>query len=186
MKRELQEDDIVKVHDRVLKVALRTMAEHNEEIAPHLLAVWIDDAGAVNNMIPVPPELMQTMMKNAAGKELLMMVVREAFKEKLAPDVMVMVSEAWSLEIAGPDAKQKADSYRTGTLEHEPGRGESLIVSVYTPTRSYMGMHRIETDSAGKRTVVVRPLDMDGVLSGRLTIEGDEVEKEPVASGVSP
>ena len=111
----------------------------------------------------LPPRIIQSLHASAAHKDVLFAFVRDILQRRDA-DVVVHVTEAWATRIAAGVP-----------LEHQPGRTETLMVTLHTRQGSCAGMMPIV---GIPRRVKFAPLELEQMgsadFTGRMSMNSEE------------
>ena len=127
----------------------------------------------------LPPRIIQSLHASAAHKDVLFAFVRDILQRRDA-DVVVHVTEAWGTFFSAGGVKSGLQRYeelkRAGvSLEHQPGRTESLIIMLHTREGTCSGMMPI---TGTPRRVKLAPLAVEQIgsrdFTGRISLNLEE------------
>ena len=127
----------------------------------------------------LPPRIIQSLHASAAHKDVLFAFVRDILHRRDA-DVVVHVTEAWATRIAAGEIEEGMRRYQdlkdAGVpLEHQPGRTETLMVTLHTRQGSCAGMMPIV---GIPRRVKFAPLELEQMgsadFTGRMSMNSEE------------
>ena len=117
----------------------------------------------------LPPRIIQSLHASAAHKDVLFAFVRDILHRRDV-DVVVHVTEGWATRIAAGDLKDAGVP-----LEHQPGRTETLMVTLHTRQGSCAGMMPIV---GIPRRVKFAPLELEQMgsadFTGRMSMNSEE------------
>lgn len=169
-RRDLEADDITAIYELHAKIGVARINETPDELMPQLIAVNMDDEpGRIGSLMMIDPTIINALQRTYRTKDMLMALVRLLLSSgDASPDAVVHVSEAWALSTTtGRD--DHLDGY--AEVKDHPYRTEALVVNVHTHARTYSGVCPINSDGAGNRRAVFKPLDMSVTGTGRLILE---------------
>lgn len=187
-----------KMTDADLKAAYRAVAAQACDIInsgrqcyPQLFCVEMAPAqpGRVVGVTGLPPDLVNSMQKDAHSKDAMMALVRilleatrqnpQLLREKLSgaqAHIVVHVTEMWQISMDAKPGQTYAEARKEripeGTeIKDQPDKTEALLINVHVPGRTYTSLSPI-TGSGDTRHCDLHPLMLNGemTMTGRVTL----------------
>ena len=147
-----------------------TIVNTGSECAAQVFVFDVRESGEAEFITSLPPHTVNALHATDRAKQGLSTLIREILEGGEA-DVIAYVTESWTTQIGAQEVDAGLARYNElraagVTLEHQPGRGEALVVALHTREGTCASMMPI---TGQPRCVTFAPVDLAQIGSPEFT-----------------